>query len=531
MKRASGRYELAVAATFLFITILAGPAGATTLQPLTGVQSVSSSFLGSCARLTSGKVDCWGYGDDGQLGDGKFYSIGKPGSAVRVAVKGAGGTTTLGGVASLATDGDGYCARLISGKADCWGSGYFGQLGDGTFYTTGGQGSAIPVAVKGVGGSGTLGGVASLTSDGDGYCARLTSGKVDCWGNGHYGQLGNGAFYANGHQGSAVPVAVKGVGGSGTLGGVASLTSDGDDGGDFCARITSGKVDCWGYGLFGQLGDGTFYTTGHQGSAVPVAVKGVGGTGTLRDVTSLTSNMDGDIGTDATYGYCARLFSGKVDCWGDDYFGQLGDGVFDTSSAIPVPVKGVGGSGTLENVTSVTSDDDDGGGFCARLNSGRVDCWGYGYYGQLGDGTFYTTGHQGSAVPVAVKGVGGTGILGGVATLSSDGDGGGDGGFCARLTSGKVDCWGYGSDGELGNAVFYTRGHQGSAFPVAVKGIGGSGTLGGVATLTSDGEGFCAFLTPGRVDCWGYGNEGELGNGAFYTTGNTGSAVPVEVIA
>lgn len=121
MKRASTRYGLAVAATFLFSPILVDPAGAATAQPLTGVQSVTSDFLGSCARLTSGRVDCWGYGDDGQLGDGKFYSIDKPGSAVRLTVKGEGGTGILGGVATISTDGDGYCALLTSGKVDCWG--------------------------------------------------------------------------------------------------------------------------------------------------------------------------------------------------------------------------------------------------------------------------------------------------------------------------------------------------------------------------------------------------------------------------
>ena len=48
------------------------------------------------------------------------------------------------------------------------------------------------MAVEGVGGTGTLTGVTSLVSDGDGYCALLTSGGVDCWGNGADGELGNG---------------------------------------------------------------------------------------------------------------------------------------------------------------------------------------------------------------------------------------------------------------------------------------------------------------------------------------------------
>jgi alpha-tubulin suppressor-like RCC1 family protein len=129
----------------------------------------------------------------------------------------------------------------------------------------------VPVAVKGVGGSGTLAGVASLTSTQDGSCARLTSGKVDCWGQSNWGSLGDGSFSY-----SAVPVAVKGVGGSGTLTGVVSLTSNGP--GDLMsARLASGELDCWGQNYDGQLGNGKFSTTGSpgtntDGSAFPGAV-------------------------------------------------------------------------------------------------------------------------------------------------------------------------------------------------------------------------------------------------------------------
>jgi alpha-tubulin suppressor-like RCC1 family protein len=208
---------------------------------------------------------------------------------------------------------------------DCWGGDGVGQLGNGASYTAGG--SAVPVEVKGVGGSGTLGGVASVTDDGDGagYCALLTSGKVDCWGDGNSGQLGDGTFYSSG---SSVPVAVKGVGGTGTLGGVVSLTSTSG----YCAVLISGTVDCWGGDASGQLGNGTDYTN----SAVPVAVKGVGNSGTLTDVTSLVSLSGG--GEVYGAGYCALLAPDTVDCWGFDYNGQLGNGAFTSTEVVPVPV-------------------------------------------------------------------------------------------------------------------------------------------------------------------------------------------------
>ena len=60
--------------------------------------------------------------------------------------------------------------------------------------------------------------------------ALSTSGGVDCWGGGTSGQLGNGIIYKvkkTGHRGSAVPVQVEGVGGTGTLSGVASVVGGG----------------------------------------------------------------------------------------------------------------------------------------------------------------------------------------------------------------------------------------------------------------------------------------------------------------
>jgi alpha-tubulin suppressor-like RCC1 family protein len=387
-------------------------------------------------------------------------------------------------------------------------------LGNGEFYSTKPYGSAVPVQVVGVGGTGTLTGVATLESSNDSSCALLTSGGVDCWGYGQYGELGNGQ--SGNQSNSGVPVQVEGVGGTGTLTGVARLIGDSDDG--FCAVLTSGGVDCWGFGNNGQLGNGQFYTSGYESSPFPVQVVGVGGTGTLTGVASLAN----------TYrGFCALLTSSGVDCWGGGYYGQLGNGQFYTTgnegSAVPVQVVGVGGTGTITGVASLTSAGD---GACALLTSGGVDCWGWGGLGQLGNGQFYTTGNEGSAVPVQVVGVGGTGTLTGVASLIADTFGA----FCALLTSGKVDCWGWGEAGQLGNGQFYTTGNDGSAVPVQVVGVGGTGTLTGVASLIGGADyGFCALLTSSGVACWGWGAFGQLGNGKFYTTGNYGSAVPVKV--
>jgi alpha-tubulin suppressor-like RCC1 family protein len=142
--------------------------------------------------------------------------------------------------------------------------------------------------------------------------------------------------------------------------------------------------------------------------------------------------------------------------------------------------------------------------------------WGYGGDGELGNGEF-----SDSATLVAVEGVGGTGTLTGVTSVVIY-----SGGYCALLVSGGVECWGEGKSGQLGNGTFYTSGNEGSATPVTVDGVGGTGTLTGVKSLV---EGDCSLLSSGGVDCWGYGYNGQLGNGRFYKIPPAGNASPVEV--
>ncbi|CAN5482903.1 hypothetical protein BH09MYX1_BH09MYX1_36310 [soil metagenome] len=80
---------------------------------------------------------------------------------------------------------------------------------------------------------------------------------------------------------------------------------------------------------------------------------------------------------------CAVTTAGEVQCWGDDTFGQLGDGAQSATPA-PVFVKGPGGTGKLSNVKKVAVAY---GYACALTNDKNVFCWGHNDHGQLGDGT------------------------------------------------------------------------------------------------------------------------------------------------
>ena len=257
-----------------------------------------------------------------------------------------------------------------------------------------------------------------------------------------------------------------------------------------CAVLSGGTVQCWGNNSYGKLGDGT--TTD---SNVPVSVTGLTG------VTAIAAG-----GTHT----CALLSGGTVQCWGGNDYGQLGNGTntgpetcnhpsLDPSacSTTPVPVTG------LSDVTAISAGD---GHTCALLTGGMVQCWGWNYHGELGNGTTNTSGCHCSNVPVTVTG------LSGVTSISAADH------TCALLTAGTVQCWGYNFSGGLGNSQLAARINTDSNVPVSVTG------LTGVTAISAGIYYTCALLSGGKVQCWGGNVYGQLGNG---TTNN--SYVPVSV--
>ncbi len=96
--------------------------------------------------------------------------------------------------------------------------------------------------------------------------------------------------------------------------------------------------------------------------------------------------------------YCALLENGGVECWGSNHNdGALGNGSKEAFSDVALPVKGIAGA------TSLVYDPAGGGGYCALLGtSGRVECWGDNRDGELGDGGR----EPNSPVPVRVTGLG-----------------------------------------------------------------------------------------------------------------------------
>ena len=198
--------------------------------------------------------------------------------------------------------------------------------------------------------------------------------------------------------------------------------------------------------------------------------------------------------SDAVYigaGYgssCAVLAGGSVRCWGANGHGQLGNGT-TTYSREPVDVSGI------SNAVAVTVGNAHA---CAQLADGTGRCWGRNNYGQLGDGTSNIDAYE----PVEVSG------LSDAVAISA-----GNAYTCAVVAGGAARCWGANGSGQLGDGTTSS-----APLPVAVTGLSD-------AVDISAGEFHaCAVLSSGNARCWGLNDHGQLGDGS-----TTGSNVAVAV--
>lgn len=338
------------------------------------VKQISLGDSYSCALTTAGGVKCWGLNNFGQLGDGTFSNRTTP---VQVS-----GLTS--GVASISASRGHTCALTTGGGVKCWGSNSYGRLGDGTTATRN-----TPTDVPGL-----TSGVASVTAGNYHTCAITTGGSAKCWGFNANGQLGDGTTTDR-----LTPTQVSGL--------TSGVKSIGPGGEHTCAALNSGSVKCWGSNGHGQLGDGTLVN-----KSLPVDVSGL-------------NNANYIVGG---WGHtCALTSAGGAKCWGYNGYGQVGDGTFTSRSTPVTPIGFETGAVSISATYTHT---------CGSTTSGAARCWGYNFYGQLGNGTKNNTN-----VPYDVF------LLStGVNSVATGG-----GHSCALLTTGSVKCWGFNSSGQLGN--------------------------------------------------------------------------------
>lgn len=374
--------------------------------PASAQSAIAAIEMGSgqsCALLDPGTVECWGNGFHGRLGDGTTTSRT---TAARVTVSGGGDLTNA---TQLSVGNDLGCVRRGDGTAWCWGGNGRGELGDGT---TTDRTRAVQVLRSG---GGVLTDVVGVAAGLFVSCAWRTDGSAWCWGENSRGEVGDGTTKDRTKARQVVKA-------NGTpLTGVVEMST----GGPFaCARTSGGAAWCWGENDTGRLGDGTTIDRSHA-----VRVKQVGGT-LLGGVTGIAAGA---------LHACARLDDGSAWCWGQNAYGEVGDGTKTMRTlAVRVTKPGILPSVpvALSGVTAIAAGS---GQSCAVVDDLTAWCWGSNDRGQVGDGTTIdrTRARQvrTPTIPLAF-----------VLSIST-----GQQAACALQANGDAACWGGNDDGALGD--------------------------------------------------------------------------------
>jgi alpha-tubulin suppressor-like RCC1 family protein len=320
-----------------------------------------------------------------------------------------------------------------------WGMNLKGQLADGTF-----DGDPHPAPNR----VATLSRVTRVAAGAGHILALEADGTVYAWGDNLFGQCGNGARSTEAPQ--TTPVRVSNLDGvvAVAAGAVHSL-----------ALKSDGTVWSWGHNDYGQLGNGT--AVPH--STTPVQVTGLAG------VTAIAAG-GGNFSL-------ALTPDGAVWAWGDNGYGQLGNGA-TLPSNVPVAVSGLSG------VTAIAA----GASHSLALRGDGVAwAWGRNSWGQLGDGS---TTHR--YAPVQVAG------LSGMASIAA-------GGIFSLAIKHDATAWAWGWNGA-GNLGDGTTEHRSTPVQVAA--------LSGVSALTGGAYHSLALTSDGSLWSWGYNGYGELGDGS-----------------
>jgi alpha-tubulin suppressor-like RCC1 family protein len=434
----------------------------------------------NCAVLPSGLLKCWGDNSHFQLGIGpggnRGDDPGEMGSMLPAVNLGTGLHARSVAVSSFQT-----CALLGDGTVECWGTNESGALGiDGTDTVgdvPGEMGDQLHRVHLPTGQP-----VRSLVAGASSFfCVLYEAGDVQCWGRNQFGQLGLGDSVDRG-SGADPSVSLEGAGGV-SLGSArtAQLIAAGSD--HACAILDNGSVKCWGANGGGQLGIGNTDPQGDSltelGDNLHAVSLGVG-----RTAVSLVAGRAHT---------CAKLDNGAVKCWGDNTFGQLGNGEVSGRGASTTPDMGdnlpavnLGGQ-----VTALTAGADH---TCAILDTGVMKCWGKNDAGQLGIES--NTSLQ--RTPVSVS-------LGALRTVRAAAAGGSH--TCARLDDASIKCWGSNAAGETGLGMPFQYGKLANTMGDKLP------TVSLQQSMSANASGFhtCQVLQDGSIKCWGQNVYGQLG--------------------
>jgi alpha-tubulin suppressor-like RCC1 family protein len=288
----------------------------------------------------------------------------------------------------------------------------------------------------------------------------LDDGEAFCWGINSQGQSGNGVPAGAGVN---TPYPVEGGYRFASLSAGGSFT---------CGILLTGETYCWGNNTGGTLGDGTTLTRGE-----PSPVNG------QHHFVQVSASTLANV--------CAVDTDGQAWCWGDNTYGQIGDGTVGAQKNVPTAV-----SGGLKFISISAG----GGHTCAIAADSSAYCWGFNQFGQLGDGT-----EQNHSIPTRVAWTGSFKEI--VASLAHT---------CALQDNGDPLCWGSNQTGPLGSPIDDTD----LPHKTVPTGLENGPNF---EHLVAGERHTCGIDASGIVLCWGYNYEGELGDGTRQTRSTPGA--------
>jgi hypothetical protein len=263
--------------------------------------------------------------------------------------------------------------------------------------------------------------------------------------------------------------------------------------------FTDGTFEATGYDYYGLFSEPSFTLVGSPTSVAQIAM-GADQTCTLSTGAGQVQCLGYEPGNNTGYSsslvvalssgvtqlavgsehVCALNQYGTVYCWGFNYFGQVGN-TTTSSSSTPYWVAVPGGA------TSMVA----GGLHTCAVVQGQVYCWGNNAFGQLGTGN--TTQLNAPNAPVSTS----SGFISGMVQIAAGGDH-----TCGLRADGTLFCWGDNGNGQLGNG---TQTNSYAAIQLT--------TISGVAQVTAGANSTCARKNDGSVWCWGADNNGAVGDG------------------
>ena len=323
------RFSLSLALVVAGVPFNVGSTALATTPPQINEVSVGEGH--SCAVTSDNTLSCWGWNEDGQVGNGTTID--------RVSPQGIAGEIVWSSVSAGRQHSCGISASL---SLYCWGDNQgpetFGaQVGSGQL----GLGDLIdrfaPTRV------GTRTDWASVSSGSYHTCAIASAGALYCWGQNLQSAVGDGTQSAR-----LSPVRV------GSTVNWRSVSA----GDDFtCGVSTLNALYCWGFNYFGQLGTGDTVNR-----SVP---------------TRIAATVEWSQVSAGANHVCGLTVGGSLYCWGWGLYGQLGGGTRPEEITSPTQV------GTRMDWARVSAG---GSHTCGMTISGLVYCWGFNSLGQVGSG-------------------------------------------------------------------------------------------------------------------------------------------------